>query len=356
MAAIRDTPKIKKMQITVKQLAEIIGGTVEGNPEAVITTYSKIEEATEGSLSFISNPRYAHYLYSTQATAVLVSNDFTAEQDYSTTLIRVADPYATLARLLNIVDTMLRPKRSGVEQGAIIADDVNVPSDTYVGALTYIAKGVTIGAGTEIYPQCYIGENVKIGVNCLIHAGVKIGHDCIIGDNCVVQPGAVIGGDGFGFAPHDGQYMKIAQLGNVILEDFVEVGANTTIDRATMGSTIIRCGVKLDNLIQVAHNVEIGENTVMAAQVGVAGSTKIGKDNMVGGQVGFAGHIHVGDRNRFGAQSGVPNSVGDDNRLIGSPAIRDMDFARQVVYMKRIGELTKRVSDLEKEIKENKHI
>lgn len=334
----------------------MVNGTVEGNPEAVITTYSKIEEATEGALSFIANPKYAHFLSTTKATAVLVAQDFEAEQPHSATLIRVADPYATLAQLLNYVDSMHHPKRSGVEQGAVIAEGVELPADVYVGALTYIAKGVTIGAGTEIDPQCHIGQNVTIGKNCIIHAGVKIEHDCVIGDYCIIQPGAVIGGDGFGFAPHDGHYEKIAQVGNVVLEDYVEVGANTTIDRATMGSTVIRRGVKLDNLIQVAHNVEIGENTVMAAQVGVAGSTKIGKNNMVGGQVGFAGHIHVGDGNQFGAQSGVPNSVGDANRLIGSPAIRDLDFARQVVYLKRMADLIKRVNELENEIKKLKQI
>lgn len=334
----------------------MVNGTVEGNPEAVITTYSKIEEATEGALSFIANPKYAHFLSTTKATAVLVAQDFEAEQPHSATLIRVADPYATLAQLLNYVDSMHHPKRSGVEQGAVIAEGVELPADVYVGALTYIAKGVAIGAGTEIDPQCHIGQNVTIGKNCIIHAGVKIEHDCVIGDYCIIQPGAVIGGDGFGFAPHDGHYEKIAQVGNVVLEDYVEVGANTTIDRATMGSTIIRRGVKLDNLIQVAHNVEIGENTVMAAQVGVAGSTKIGKNNMVGGQVGFAGHIHVGDGNQFGAQSGVPNSVGDANRLIGSPAIRDLDFARQVVYLKRMADLIKRVNELENEIKKLKQI
>ncbi len=344
------------MQITVKQLAAMVNGTVEGNPEAVITTYSKIEEATEGALSFIANPKYAHFLSTTKATAVLVAQDFEAEQPHSATLIRVADPYATLAQLLNYVDSMHHPKRSGVEQGAVIAEGVELPADVYVGALTYIAKGVAIGAGTEIDPQCHIGQNVTIGKNCIIHAGVKIEHDCVIGDYCIIQPGAVIGGDGFGFAPHDGHYEKIAQVGNVVLEDYVEVGANTTIDRATMGSTVIRRGVKLDNLIQVAHNVEIGENTVMAAQVGVAGSTKIGKNNMVGGQVGFAGHIHVGDGNQFGAQSGVPNSVGDANRLIGSPAIRDLDFARQVVYLKRMADLIKRVNELENEIKKLKQI
>lgn len=334
----------------------MVNGTVEGNPEAVITTYSKIEEATEGALSFIANPKYAHFLSTTKATAVLVAQDFEAEQPHSATLIRVADPYATLAQLLNYVDSMHHPKRQGVEQGAVIAEGVELPADVYVGALTYIAKGVTIGAGTEIDPQCHIGQNVTIGKNCIIHAGVKIEHDCVIGDYCIIQPGAVIGGDGFGFAPHDGHYEKIAQVGNVVLEDYVEVGANTTIDRATMGSTVIRRGVKLDNLIQVAHNVEIGENTVMAAQVGVAGSTKIGKNNMVGGQVGFAGHIHVGDGNQFGAQSGVPNSVGDANRLIGSPAIRDLDFARQVVYLKRMADLIKRVNELENEIKKLKQI
>ncbi len=334
------------MRISVEQLASFVNGSVEGDAKAYITNYSKIEEATDGCLTFLANPKYTHYIYTTQATAVLVSRDFKPEHELKTTLIRVDDPYETLATLLNMVSSEM-PEKKGLEQPCHIGEGVSVPSDAFVGAFAYIGDNVTIGNNVKIYPQVYVGDNVTLGDDVILYPGVKVYHGCKIGNRCIVQAGAVIGADGFGFAPkEDGTYEKIAQIGIVILEDDVEIGANTTIDRATMGATVVKKGAKLDNLIQVAHNVEIGENTVMAAQVGVAGSTKIGKNNMVGGQVGFAGHITVGDNNGFGAQSGVPNSVGSNVRVIGSPAINALDFARNQVYIKRIPQITQDIKQL----------
>jgi len=338
------------MEITVQQLATLVHGTVEGNADAVINNYAKIEEATAGCVTFLANPKYTHYIYTTQATAVLVRNDFEPEQPVAATLIRVADPYATLADLLNYVNSQ-RPEKKGIEQPAHIGEGTTVPEDAYIGAFAYVGDGVTLGKHVKIYPQAYVGDGVTLGDNVIIYPGAKVYHGCRIGNRCILQAGAVIGGDGFGFAPRpDGTYEKISQVGIVVLEDDVEIGANTTIDRATMGQTVIRKGVKLDNLIQVAHNVEIGENTVMAAQVGIAGSTRIGRNNMIGGQVGFAGHITVGDNNGIGAQTGVPNSIGDNQRLLGAPAIDGREFARQQVYLKHLRELFEDVRTLKKQV------
>jgi len=337
-----------KMRITVEQLAALVGGTVDGDNNAIIHNYSKIEEATSGCLTFLANPKYTHYIYTTQATAVLVRRDFKPEHHVSATLIRVDDPYETLAQLLNHVSSM-QPSKQGIEQPCYLASEV--PGDAYVGAFAYVGKNVTVGKNVKIYPQVFVGDNVTLGDDVTLYPGVKIYHGCKIGNRCIIQAGAVIGGDGFGFAPReDGTYEKIAQVGIVVLEDDVEIGANTTIDRATMGATVVKRGTKLDNLIQVAHNVEIGENNVMAAQVGIAGSTKIGNHNMVGGQVGFAGHITVGDNNGFGAQSGIPNSVGSNQRILGTPGINAMDFARQQVYLKRLPDMARDIKELKKAI------
>ncbi len=338
------------MEVTAEQLAALVKGVVDGDGTTIINNYAKIEEATKGCLTFLANPKYTHYIYTTQASAVLVRNDFEPEHPVAATMIRVADPYATLADLLNFVNSQI-PQKVGIEQPSFVSDGVEVTDGTYIGAFSYIGKGVKLGKNVKIYPQVYVGDNVELGDDVILYPGVKVYHGCKIGNRCIVQGGATIGGDGFGFAPKaDGTYEKISQVGIVILEDDVEIGANTTIDRATMGATIIRKGVKLDNLIQVAHNVEIGENTVMAAQVGVAGSTKIGKNNMVGGQVGFAGHITVGDNNGFGAQSGIPNNVGSKLRIMGTPGIAALDFARQNVYMKRLGEMYSDINKLKKAI------
>ncbi|MBR6746372.1 MAG: UDP-3-O-(3-hydroxymyristoyl)glucosamine N-acyltransferase [Muribaculaceae bacterium] len=336
------------MQFSANQIAQLTNGTVEGNGDVMVSTIAKIEEGQPGAISFLANPKYTHYIYETKSSIVLVKDDFVPEKPISATLIKVADPYATVAQLLQMVAQMTEPQYSGIEQPSYIAEGVELPDDVYVGAFAYIGRGAKIGRGVKIFPQAYIGDNVVIGDNSIIKPGVKIYHNCRIGKRCIIHGGAVIGADGFGFAPVNNQYNKIPQIGNVELDDDVEIGANTCIDRATMGSTRIGKGVKLDNLIQVAHNVEIGENTVMAAQVGIAGSTKIGARCMVAGQVGFAGHITVGDDNQIGAQSGIPNSVGSGLRLMGYPAIEARDFARNIVYIKNIPKMQERISALEK--------
>ncbi|MCM1004995.1 MAG: UDP-3-O-(3-hydroxymyristoyl)glucosamine N-acyltransferase [Prevotella sp.] len=328
------------MEITAKELADIVGGIVEGNPATRVCTFSKIEEATPVSLSFLANPKYTHYLYDTKAGIVLVSTDFVADKPLpeTLTLVRVKDPYSTLAHLMQYVES-LKPHLSGIEQPCFIAEGVELSADSYIGAFAYIGKGVKLGKSVKIYPQTYVGEGACIGDNSIIYAGAKIYAGCTIGKNCIVHSGAVIGADGFGFAPSAEGYSKIPQVGNVVLEDNVEIGANTCIDRATMGHTVIGRGTKLDNLVQIAHNVAIGKNNVFAAQAGIAGSTHIGDNNMIGGQVGIAGHISIGSNNQIGAQSGIPNTVGDNNRLMGYPAVNAGTFARNQVYIKRLAEL-----------------
>ncbi len=330
------------MKITPLLIASMVGGAVEGDESIEITGFAKIEEAKPGDISFISNPKYAHFIDSTKASVLLVDRNITRPVDSNITLIRVDDPYVAVASLLAAFEAQ-KPQPRGVEQPAFISDGVVVPDDAYIGAFAYIGKNVSIGKNVKIYPQAYIGDNVVIGDDSVIRAGVKIYEGCVVGSRCIIHSGAVIGADGFGFAPlPDGSYEKIAQIGNVLLADDVEVGANTTIDRATFGSTIVGRGTKLDNLIQVAHNVEIGESNVFAAQTGIAGSTKVGSFNRVGGQCGFAGHIRIGDHNEFGAQTGIPNTVGDHKRLIGYPAVDAMKFARTQVYLSRLPELFKK--------------
>ncbi len=327
------------MEITPSLVASLVKGVVEGDENVKITGFAKIEEAGPGSITFISNPKYAHFIETTEASVVLVGKDFEAPADVKPVLIRVEDPYVALADLLNAYQAM-KPKPCGIEQPCHISEGVEIPEDCYIGAFSYIGKGCKIGRGVLIYPQAYIGEGVTIGEGSVVRPGARIYEGCKIGARCVIHSGAVIGADGFGFAPRqDGTYEKIPQIGNVEIADDVEIGANTTIDRATFGSTRIGKGTKLDNLIQIAHNVELGEGNVFAAQVGVAGSTKIGSHNRVGGQVGFAGHIKIGDCNEFGAQSGVPNSVGSGKRLIGYPVVEAGQFARTQVYLKHLGEL-----------------
>lgn len=339
------------MQFSANQIASLVNGVVEGNGDVLVSTIANIDCGQPGAITFLANPKYTHYIYNTACSIVLVRSDFKAEQPVNATLIRVQDPYATVAQLLDMVSKMTEPQYIGIEQPTMIASDIEVPDGCYIGAFSYIAKGVKLGKNVKIFPQCYVGDNVIIGDNTVLKPGVKVYHGCKIGNNCILHSGVVIGGDGFGFAPVNGEYNKIPQIGNVVIEDNVEIGANTTIDRATMSSTIIRHGVKLDNLIQIAHNVEIGENTVIAAQTGVAGSTKIGARNMIAGQVGFAGHIKVGDDNQIGAQSGIPNNVGSAKRLMGYPAVEGRDYARQTVYIKKLGELFNRVDNIEKTIK-----
>lgn len=323
------------MEITPKGLAALTGGSVEGDENIIIRGFAKIEDAKEGDVSFIANPKYSHFIHTTKASAVLVGRDFNPEGDIAATLIRVDDPYVTIAELLRYVESS-KPVPEGIEQPCFVADGVEIPPYAYIGAFSYIGKGVRLGRNVKIYPQVYLGDGVEVGEDTVIRAGAKVYEGCRIGQRCIVHSGAVIGADGFGFAPHDGVFEKIPQTGIVVIEDDVEIGANTTIDRATFGQTVIGKGTKLDNLIQVAHNVTIGQNNVFASQTGIAGSTHIGNGNMVGGQCGFAGHIKVGDRNEFGAQSGIPNNVGDGQRLIGYPAIDARQFAKNLVYLKRL--------------------
>ena len=325
------------MEITAKELAALCCGTVEGNSEAKVSDFAKIEEAGPHDLSFIANPKYAHYASTTDAGILLVSKNFESPSDLKSTLVRVDDPYSSLAHLMTMVSNS-QPKPKGIENPVSVGDGSELPEDIYLGAFAYIGKNVKIGKGVSIYPQCYIGDNCVIGNGSTLYPGVKVYPGCKIGERCIIHAGAVIGSDGFGFAPVEGHYEKIPQMGGVILEDDVEIGANTTIDRATFGNTVIGKGTKLDNLIQIAHNVRLGENNVFAAQTGVAGSTRIGDRNRVGGQCGFAGHITIGSDNEFGAQSGFHTNVGDRKRMIGYPAVDVLQFARNTVNLKRMAE------------------
>ena len=334
------------MKITPNVLAQIVGGTVEGDGDRELTGFAKIEEAGPGDISFITNPKYARYAAETKAAALLVNDDFKPEGKVSATLLKVKDAYTALALLLQRFGTEQEDKR-GIEQPSFIAEGVNVPDDAYVGAFSYIDKDVKIGSNVKIYPHSYIGKGCKIGQGSVIFSGVNVYDGCVIGENCILHSGAVIGSHGFGFAPNqDGHYEKIPQIGNVVLEDDVEIGANTVVDRATMGSTVIGKGTKLDNLIQVAHNVCIGRNNVFAAQTGIAGSTKIGDHNRIGGQVGFSGHINFGSNCEVGAQSGIPKGYGDGVRIIGYPAMEDKKFARLQVYLKQLPEVIEKIRKL----------
>ncbi|MDE6370839.1 MAG: UDP-3-O-(3-hydroxymyristoyl)glucosamine N-acyltransferase [Duncaniella sp.] len=339
------------MELTANQLAALVHGDVEGDGDVKVGTFAKIEEGHAGALSFLANPKYTHFIYSTDSSVVLVRRDFVAEQPVKATLIRVDDPYATIAKLLEMVQEMTRVVKTGVEQPCFIADGVDVPADAYVGAFAYVGAGAQIGRGAKIYPQAYVGAGCKVGEETILYPGVKVYDGCVIGARCIIHSGAVIGADGFGFAPVDGHYEKIPQTGNVVVEDDVEIGANTTIDRAMMGSTRIGQGVKLDNLIQIAHNCQVGDNTVMAAQAGVAGSAKIGRQCMVGGQVGIVGHISLADGTQIGAQSGVNRATKPGERIMGAPAVEMGEYARSLVYIKRLGRLFEQVKALEKEIK-----
>lgn len=344
------------MEFTAGMIARILDGTVEGDPETKLNTVARIEEGQPGALSFLSNPKYEPHLYTTGASAVLVRNDFTAAKEVKATLIRVDDPYQALARLLAFYE-QARPAKKGIHPTAVIDDKASVGNDVFIGACTVISENAVVGDGCTVHPQVFIGENVRIGKNCTLHPGVKVYRDCIIGNDCILHAGAVVGADGFGFAPvTDSNFMKIPQIGNVILEDNVEIGSNTCIDRATMGSTIIRRGVKLDNLIQVGHNVEIGENTVIAAQSGLAGSTRVGKNCMFGGQVGLAGHLSIADGVKIGAQSGIMSTVSQENAiLLGYPATESKQFLRSVAYIRKLPELSSRLDTLSKEVESLKN-
>ena len=338
------------MRFTAKQIATFLNGEIIGNPDTSVDNFAKIEEGAPHTITFLSNPKYTHYIYETKASIVLVNSDFVAEKPIAATLIKVPDAYAALTALLSLVDSTLNPQKKGIEQPCHIAESAKIGENVYIGAFAYLGQNCQVGENTQIYPQTYIGENVKIGDNVRIYAGVKIYKDCVIGNNCILHSGAVIGSDGFGFSQQEGTYYKIPQLGNVIVEDDVEVGANTTIDRAVMGSTIIRQGVKLDNLIQIAHNCEIGSHTVMAAQVGIAGSTKIGESCVLGGQVGIGGHITIGSKTQIGAQSGIISNTKAGSGIMGSPAIPLKNFFKSSIIIPKLPDMYRQINTLEKEM------
>jgi UDP-3-O-[3-hydroxymyristoyl] glucosamine N-acyltransferase len=338
------------MKFTAEQIAGILNGEVVGNPNAEVSKLAKIEEGIPGSLTFLSNPKYQNYIYTTKATVTIVNKNFEPENPISTTLIKVDDPYQAFSKLLEYYN-QIKLMKSGIEQPSVISEGVTYGDDLYLGSFCYVGKNVKIGNNVKIYPNTFIGDNVVIGDNCVFFAGVRVYSETEIGNNCVIHSGAIVASDGFGFAPHeDGTYSKIPQIGNVILEDDVEIGACTTIDRATMGSTIIRKGAKLDNQIQIAHNVEVGENTVIAAQTGIAGSTKIGKNCMIGGQVGVAGHITIGDNVRIQAQSGIGKSLKDGEVVQGSPAFTYGDYSKSYVHFRNLPKIVTEIEEIKKKL------
>lgn len=339
------------MQFTALELSSLLNGTVEGEPEVTVSQLAKIEEAEEGSLSFLANPKYEQFLYTTKASVVIISNEQVLIEPVCSTLIRVENPYVAISILLEKYNQSKLAK-AGIEQPCFIHPSAQIGQNVYIGAFTYIGPNVKIGDNCRIYPNSFLADNVRLAGNVTLFAGVKIYFDCIIGNNVIIHSGVIIGGDGFGFAPQaDGSYQKVSQIGNVIIEDDVEVGANTTIDRATMGSTIIRKGVKLDNLIQIAHNVEIGSNTVVAAQTGISGSTKIGENVILGGQVGVVGHINVAKGSQVQAKSGISRSINEENKKwAGAPATKYQDHMRSQVVLTRLPEIERKIQELEKKL------
>ena len=336
------------MKFTAQQIAEILDGDLIGNPNVEVSKLSKIEEGAQGSLTFLSNPKYTPYIYSTKASVAIVNKTFVPDNKIDTTLIKVEDAYAAFSKVLEYYN-IAKLNKVGIEQPSFISKSARYGENIYLGAFSYIGENVSIGKNVKIFSNAYLGDNVIIGENSIIFSGAKIYSDSVIGNFCVINSGAIIGADGFGFAPNqDGSYTKIPQIGNVILEDYVDVGAGTTIDRATMGSTIIGRGVKLDNQIQIAHNVEIGKHTVIAAQSGVAGSTKIGAYCKIGGQVGIAGHITIGNNVKIQAQSGIARNVKDNEILQGSPALALSDYNKSYVHFKNLPKIVKNINDLEK--------
>jgi UDP-3-O-[3-hydroxymyristoyl] glucosamine N-acyltransferase len=339
------------MEFTAATIAKLLNGQVIGNPDTKVNTVAKIEEGHEGALSFLANPKYEHFIYSTRSSIVLVNNDFNPSSTVEATMIKVKDAYEAFASLLTLVEQS-KPKKSGIHATAIIEPGAEIWENVYIGPYAYIGEGCHIGNNTRIYPHVYVGDRTRVGNDSVIFAGAKIYHECIIGNGCTIHAGSVIGSDGFGFAPQsDTEFMKIPQIGNVILEDHVEIGANAAIDRATMGSTLIRKGVKIDNLVQVGHNVEIGENTVMAGQTGIAGSTRIGRNCMFAGQVGIAGHLKIADNTKAGAQAGIAGDVKNENSvLLGSPAIDYLQYKRSYVVLKKLPEMMTRLESIKNEI------
>lgn len=341
------------MEFSAKQIAEFIQGIIVGDENATVHTFAKIEEGVPGAISFLANPKYTHFIYETKSTIILVNKDFVPEHEVKATLIKVDNAYESLAKLMTLYE-MSQPKKIGISPLACISDKAKIGENCYIGPFACIEEGAVIGNNVSIHPNAVVGNKVKVGDNCILYPHVTIYHDCRIGNNCILHAGSVIGADGFGFAPSAEGYEKIPQIGIVILEDDVELGANTCIDRATMGATIIHKGVKLDNLVQIAHNVEVGSNTVMASQVGIAGSAKIGEWCMFGGQVGVAGHIKVGNKVTVGAQSGIPGNTKSDVAIMGYPAIDHKQFARAAIVYKKLPDMYAEIGKLQKEIEELK--
>lgn len=336
------------MKFTAIQIAEILNGEVEGDADVEVSKLAKIEEGAKGTLTFLANPKYTPYIYTTEASITIVDKDFIAENKLSTTLIRVENAYKAFSKLLEYYN-QVKMNKTGIEQPVFVSESSKMGDNIYLGAFSYLGENVILGNNVKIYPNVYIGDNVTIGEYVIVFAGAKIYSESIIGDNCVIHSGAIVGADGFGFTPNEkGEYIKVPQTGNVVIEDNVDVGAGTTIDRATLGSTLIKRGVKLDNQIQIAHNVEIGENTVIAAQTGIAGSTKIGKNCMIGGQVGIAGHLTIGDNVRIQAQTGIGRNVKDGEVLQGSPAFNYGDFNKSYVHFKNLPKIIERLNTIEK--------
>ncbi len=343
------------MEFSAKQIAEFIHGKIEGDENATVNTFAKIEEGKKGAISFLSNPKYTHYLYDTESSVVLVDEALELTKQTKATLIRVSNAYESVAKLLQLYESM-KPKKQGIDSMAFVSSTAKIGEGCYVGAFAYIGDNVEIGDNCQIYPHATIYDNTKIGNNCIIYPNASIYHDCRIGNNVTLHSGCVIGADGFGFAPSQDGYDKIPQIGIVTIEDNVEIGANTCVDRSTMGSTYIRNGVKLDNLIQIAHNVEVGKNTVMAAQVGVAGSTKVGEWCMFGGQVGMAGHITIADRTNVGAQAGIPGNVRKpDTTILGTPAYDAKGFMRSSAIFRKLPDMYAQLNNLQQEIEKLKN-
>lgn len=341
------------MEFSAKQIAEYIQGIIVGDENATVHTFAKIEEGMPGALSFLSNPKYTHYIYDTQSSIVLVNKDFEPEKEIKATLIKVDNAYESLAKLMNLYEQS-RPKQTGIDPLAYVAPTAKIGKNVYIAPFACVGDNAEIGDNTALHSHATVGNGAKVGNDSILYPHVTVYHDCRVGNRCILHAGSVVGADGFGFAPSPEGYEKIPQIGIAILEDDVEIGANTCIDRATMGATIIRKGVKLDNLIQIAHNVEVGSHTVMASQVGIAGSTKVGQWCMFGGQVGLAGHIKIGDKVNLGAQSGVPGSIKDGQNLIGTPPIEPKNYFKSSVLFKKLPDMATELNNLKKELEELK--
>ena len=343
------------MEFSAKQIAQFVQGVIEGDEDATVNTFAKIEDGKPGAISFLSNPKYTHYIYDTESSIVLVDKSVELEKPTKATLIKVDNAYECVAKLLQLYESM-KPKKTGIDSLAFISPSAKIGENVYIGAFAYIGDNVVIGDGCQIYPNVVICENAKVGNDCLFYPNVTIYHDCHIGNRVTLHAGSVVGSDGFGFAPSENGYDKIPQIGIVTNEDDVEIGANTCIDRSTMGSTYVRKGVKLDNLVQIAHNTDIGANTVMSAQVGIAGSTKVGQWCMFGGQVGIAGHITIGNKVFLGAQSGVPSSLKDNQTLIGTPPMEKLPYFKSQAIFQKLPDLYKQIQKLQKEVDELKKL